>query len=389
MADFLMERRQMAAKIESVAGTAETLTASEATLEVYEPRYQPQIEMHERRPASEYHGKLASIPGMEPGQIRFRAPLKGSGNVANAPALGPLLRACGMQQSEVKSIAIGAITSGPFQDGETITGGTSGGTGRVIKDTATGASVVLYVVLSGTLQTTETITGGTSGATATTSGAPTANQGFDYHPLTASKPTVTIAVYGDGSRKRTIYGARGDVTISGQTGQPGYLEFTFQGVDGGETAVAMLSSITRETTDPPAFKAAAAIIGDFDSAVFSSFGFNANNNVTLAGGDANASKGVKLAHIVNPDPKITVNPLAELEATTGFDAALRAGTLTRFYCRWPGTAGNDCAFGARQVQVTTRGEGEQEGIETTELELDCVRASLNADGDAHFHIAIV
>ena len=63
-----------------------------------------------------------------------------------------------------------------FQDGETITGGTSGATAKVVNVQA--CSKRIYIVnKSGTFQASETVTGGTSGATATlTSGTVEVNQ---------------------------------------------------------------------------------------------------------------------------------------------------------------------------------------------------------------------
>lgn len=58
----------------------------------------------------------------------------------------------------------GTVTGGPFQVGETITGGTSGKTGTV---TAVKAGNVVYDTKNNDFEDGETITGGTSGATAT------------------------------------------------------------------------------------------------------------------------------------------------------------------------------------------------------------------------------
>ena len=63
-----------------------------------------------------------------------------------------------------------------FQDGETITGGTSGATAKVVNVQAE-PKRIYFVDKSGTFQSSETVTGGTSGATATlTSGTATVNQ---------------------------------------------------------------------------------------------------------------------------------------------------------------------------------------------------------------------
>lgn len=58
--------------------------------------------------------------------------------------------------------------TGPFTVGETITGGTSGATAVVYKDT--GSYLLLYTVAATAFTTGETITGGTSGFTATADG---------------------------------------------------------------------------------------------------------------------------------------------------------------------------------------------------------------------------
>jgi hypothetical protein len=58
-----------------------------------------------------------------------------------------------------------APSSGSFQEGEVVTGGTSGATGHVTMEISTGMSI--SNVVGGPFQTGEVITGGTSGATAT------------------------------------------------------------------------------------------------------------------------------------------------------------------------------------------------------------------------------
>ena len=68
----------------------------------------------------------------------------------------------GLVTSEL-NIAHGTVTSGPFQAGETITGGTSGATAKV---DAVGTGSLDVSIVSGTFQAAETITGGTSGASA-------------------------------------------------------------------------------------------------------------------------------------------------------------------------------------------------------------------------------
>ena len=83
------------------------------------------------------------------------------------------------------------VLSTSFQDGETITGGTSGATAKVVNVQAEPKRI--YIVnKSGTFQASETVTGGTSGATATlTSGTVEVNQsGRVLVTIFASIPTA-------------------------------------------------------------------------------------------------------------------------------------------------------------------------------------------------------
>ncbi len=83
------------------------------------------------------------------------------------------------------------VLSQSFQDGETVTGGTSGATAKVVNVQAEPKRI--YIVnKSGTFQASETVTGGTSGATATlTSGTVEVNQsGRVLISIFASVPTA-------------------------------------------------------------------------------------------------------------------------------------------------------------------------------------------------------
>jgi hypothetical protein len=64
---------------------------------------------------------------------------------------------------------VGATSSGAFAIGETVTGGTSGATGKVVDHHTpiSGSKFVLVRSVSGTFNSTEIVTGGTSGATLT------------------------------------------------------------------------------------------------------------------------------------------------------------------------------------------------------------------------------
>ena len=70
----------------------------------------------------------------------------------------------------ITKISHGSVTGGPFQIGETVTGGTSSATGKVAW---VGSGYLELINVSGTFQSGETITGGTSSASASVTGIET------------------------------------------------------------------------------------------------------------------------------------------------------------------------------------------------------------------------
>lgn len=90
----------------------------------------------------------------------------------------------------------GAVTAGPFQVGEKVTGGTSGAYGRVLAVDTTNTSLVVNTEF-GTWQNAETVTGTTSGASATTSAAPVgqATGGGSGHILAVDDNGATGTVW--------------------------------------------------------------------------------------------------------------------------------------------------------------------------------------------------
>ena len=89
----------------------------------------------------------------------------------------------------------GAVTGGPYQVAEIITGGTSGETATVVE---VGADYVLVDALSGPLTASETLTGGTSSATSAFSaiGASSFSDGETLTGATSSATATLLSVSG-------------------------------------------------------------------------------------------------------------------------------------------------------------------------------------------------
>lgn len=114
---LLTKKRVFAAKIEGTAGTAEALTTSEATINVFDAKIVPTIE-NEARQGQGAFGKLASIAGMRTGRCTFRTEITGDGAGGIPAWASTFLPACGwVASSQVYS----PKTEAPGSNVKTIT----------------------------------------------------------------------------------------------------------------------------------------------------------------------------------------------------------------------------------------------------------------------------
>jgi len=247
---MLIRKRQLAAKIEAVEGTAETLLAADAGILVnFSPKASYDPQMYQRDPVRASLTKMGKLAGKRSAGMDFSIELKGSGSITVEPEWMRLIKACGFASNALKKISIGAITSGPYQHGEVITGQTSGATGRVVIKTSNGTTTLYFVALSGTFETGEVITGGTSGATATASTDPV-SAGFEIKPISSSVVSLTMGLFEDGIRK-VLKGCRGTVKFNFKIGEPATLDFSFKGVESGVADAPMLTGVSFDETVPP------------------------------------------------------------------------------------------------------------------------------------------
>ena len=155
---MLTRKRQVPSKIEGTEGVAEALAIGDAKSLVYNPKLNFDPSLFKRNPSRSTLSNIGDLVGKRPGSLTFGLEVRGSGFAATPPDWVKHLRSCGCKVNLIKTLTIGAITAGPFVHGETITGGTSAATGRVIKRTVTGTTTLYVVVLTGTFQNAEVIT---------------------------------------------------------------------------------------------------------------------------------------------------------------------------------------------------------------------------------------
>jgi hypothetical protein len=383
---MLTRRRQLVAKVESVEGTAESVAAADAKLLAYEPKISFDPGMFSRDPARMFHSRLAKVTGKRPGACTFRLEMRGSGTATTEPEWSKLLKACGFKVGSLFTIAIGAITNGPFVHGEIISGGTSNARGRVIMKTATGTTPLYYVSISGTFQNGEVITGATSGATATSSGAPSA-AGKAWEPVSyysTHVPTLTMATYEDGVRK-VLSGCRGRVKFNFKAGEPVMMDFEFNGVEAGITDATMLAGIAHETTIPPAFLNAAFTI---DSVVAKVSEIEIDVASRLVPRDSiSAVRGILSYIITDREINGSFDPEMMLVATHDFHSKWFSATEMVLDAMLGSTTGNKFRFYGAKAQYMKVDDESREGLQLAKTQF-CLNGSLENGDDEMVILAL-
>lgn len=290
---MLEQRTQLAAKIESVEGAAETLLAANAVLHAG-GKFNPDIAMHQRPMRSSSLSPFPAVPGARFAGIEFDIELKGSGTAGTPPEFGLLLKACGFQETIVAATSV------------------------------------------------------------------------TYDPASSSVSSLTMALYEDGIANK-IWGARGDVKLTLNQGEPGQLHFTFMGADFSVTDASLLSGVSYQTTKPPAFLNAQMTIDSY-AALVGKIEFSMGNKVTLRP-DANQSSGNKSALISSRLPVMSLDPEKILVAAYDFYGKLRSGNEAAFTAQIGATAGNICTTTAPKVQYTKIDEAARDGLRN--LGIDC------------------
>lgn len=383
--DVVLSRNaQIGVKQESVEGTAETLAAADAKMLVYSPSFTTNIARYQRKPARGTLSNLPAIPGKQAASLKWSTEFKGSGAVGTAPSWATALLACGAQQNVVKTIAVGSITGGPYQAGETITGTTSAATGRVVGDCS--ATPLHYVALSGTFQNTETITGSTSGATSTSGGTPQDNKGFEYTPDSTCPPSVTAGLFQDGLLKQ-IHGARGTWSLSASVDGILMVEFDFQGVYSGVSDTALLSGISYESVTPPAFLGLSFNLASFTTATFTAFKLACGNTIAERP-DVTDAKGIKSFFVTDRAPTGNVDPELCLVATHDFYGRFVAGTTGRLYTQVGSSAGQVITIAAPRIQYSNVTEGDRNSIVLANLDFE-LKSRTDSSADDEWQIAMI
>ncbi len=371
---MLRRKRQLAAKIESVEGVAETLAAQDAKLLIVDPKFNPDFKLFERNPVRANLSKMGKLTGTRSAGITFQLELRGSGTATVAPEWSKLIEACGFTKNVLRKLTVGTITGGAFLHGETITQSTTGASGRVVIDTATGTTSLYFVDLdTGTWDDENGITGQTSGASATPSSVE--NAGIEWKPLSDDPATVTMGLFTDGL-KRSVKGARGKVKFSLKSGEPAMMDFEFQGVFADVANADMLSGVLHETSLPPVFLDAKLTVDDY-AAIVSAIELNCDNTLSPRE-SVNDANGILSYRITERNFTGSIDPEMVLTDTIDFFDLFANNSARTLDFTVGSQSGNKFRFYIPKLVISDLADEERDGIDVAGLEFDLIA---NGQGD--------
>lgn len=286
-------------------------------------------------------------------------------------------------------IAVGVIASGPYQHGETITGGTSSATGRIVVPAKDGDSFLYFEVLTGKFITAELITGGTSGANATSSSGPNVH-GYSIKPISDCFEVATVEYQEDGYAW-SLRSGMCNVTGEFACNRPGFFSFEFQGPRLKNGDKTLTTGIVRGQEDPPILKTADLA---FDAAsinfkpVFTVLNFDMGNNVVMRqNGNASDDTGFESARITSREPKVTITLEHELAATFDFFTKLDDGTKTALEFHDGTSENKQFWFFADELEFQALPPGDADGVRT--LDLEAMLTGNAADEDDEWQMAFI
>lgn len=361
---------QLALKKQTNPETAVSLSSSDILFRIREGDM-PEIPVDflETNEVQEYSSTRPSMTGTPKFQANVSCVLRPSATpLTVAPPCALLLEMGLLKQSAVYSIAIGAVSGGPFRNGESISGSISGATGVVFRSCA--ATPLRYTVTTLTFQSGEVITGATSGAQATTSGTPVAAGhkfqlidsdfvvgGYQHH---ASVEFLRGGSYWKGR------GVLGEIGLEFKNNFPCIVKSSMLGAleAHGDKALYSLASYPDDGLSSPRFVGAQLAMAGYSPSDIIDFNLAIPLGLELRE-DAQSSTGVRFSDYErrNAPPTVTFEPAMVTAATYDFFTAYKNGTT--FALTWK--LGTNFIFYADECQFVNVGVGSRRQLATVPL----------------------
>ncbi|XZE20860.1 hypothetical protein SH449x_000750 [Pirellulaceae bacterium SH449] len=197
--------------------------------------------------------------------------------------------------------------------------------------------------------------------------------------------TLTLAQYLDGKR-RTLRGASGTFQMVFETGKLAYIDWTFSGIWGGETAVALIAPNYPEANTPLRVSGGATSFAGVN-ACCRQITFDVGNTVVGLECNDNTSNvtGFHYFLITDRNPTITGDPLSRLIAGQDRMAMMFGSTEGEFIASIAAPSASAVTLNAPKAQLLSSQLGDRDGMAVDQLQWQCNR---NVDAvDQEFSIA--
>jgi len=364
-------RGQIAAREEETEGTAITLSNTYADIKCENVTFTPDLPFYPRAATSASFSRFAGTSGGPRfAEIAFEVSIAGSGTAGTAPSWGPLLKACGFYESLVASTS---ATYGPRTANPSTTVDSDSNSGqKVLNVTSTTGFYkgdLIHIDPTGVGGGAETgvvdsVQAGTSLTLASNlSNTHTAVQADIVTPYPGC---LTLGWYVDGLLYK-IHGARGNVRLMLNSGEPGKFAFTFRGAYNAITDTDLLSSITYESTVPPAIVSGAMTL-DSQSLKYKSLEFDMGNALADRV-DASATGGAYSCAIAKREPTGTIDPENLAVATYNFLTDMTGNGEGSFTLGIGSASGNTITVTAPAIQYSAVEPGDRDGLSVANLSL--------------------
>ncbi|MCO5157875.1 MAG: hypothetical protein M9945_14195 [Aquamicrobium sp.] len=397
-APLLTRRAVLQTAIEGVYRQEAAVGVNDA-LYVEEPDYAVDVNLLERDFARDDLSPLPNIVGRRLASMTFTTELKGSGaqnsgNVADAPLIARLFRACGYSLTAIPdadstvvypignhtvevqwlvSAVAAAHTDVINYSIEVVTGGPSGTAEvAIVSDTAgEGSPGPSIVATSGTaiplgthgLEVTPTWAGNLqAGKRWTVWALPT---GLRLDPISDNFESLTLVLNMDGVQHKML-GCFGTFSVSAEAGDYARIEWEFQGTFIDPTDVPM--PICNYEKSLPSQVELARLRMDKDYIIVNAFNYTQGNDIQIRP-DVSSREGYVGTRIVSRAPEGGIDPEAEKVADHDFWGRMGDAERMTFQMRVGKDRGNTVWFLAPSVQYTGLTYQDRNGIRTYDAQL--------------------
>jgi len=192
-----------------------------------------------------------------------------------------------------------------------------------------------------------------------------ADTDVQYAPASDGHESLTIYYWQDGHQYK-LTGARGNLSLTGNAGETGKLQFTFTGHVTGPIDQPLPSSPAFDATEAPIVKGASMTVGG-DTLEIAALSLDVGNEIATPA-DISANDGYGEILITRRDINGSIDPKAVLVATHDLIGKWRSGTSEAINTgEVGGTAGNRWKLEMPKCRYREPSQGDRSGVLTHEM----------------------